>query len=183
MNDISNKSNAGENNSNNSKSLINVSEFGRVIFEIAFGPGDFYERAFKKPDFGSALLFLMIVSLIYTIGVSIFIPQYPLIKKAMFFLNPFIMPFILAFTFLVVSKLFWRKLFTYEILFIVMAYAHVVHILSWIPGMEWITGIWKYCLIGIGLMKCGNIRLISAAALIFISLFFLYGIMRLLSIA
>ena len=72
------------------------------------------------------------------------------------------MPFIMAVILYLVTLLLCKDVFSYQTLFAITAYAGVTQLAAWIPGMPWIAGIWKFYLIGLGMVKVGQISGVKA---------------------
>lgn len=74
------------------------------------------------------------------------------------------MPFITAFILYLVAMLLCKNLFTYNTLFGITAYANIILLFSWIPGVAGPAQILKFCLIGLGMVKIGRISYLKAFA-------------------
>ena len=135
-----------------------VNRFFQAVSHMVFRPGDFYRHLAECYEFSSALVFLFSFSVFYAALTSIFVTQSKLLFGFIFFLNTFFMPFITAFILYVVTILLCKNAFTYQSLFGITAYANVVLIAAWIPGLSWVAGIWKFYLIGLGMVKMGRIK-------------------------
>jgi len=147
-------------------SVMLVRQFFRTISKM-LRPGDFYagdfheglprERAHTPP-----LVFLLICSIFFTILSSIFVVEKRIFFALAFFLNAFSMPFITAFILYLVAMLLCKNLFTYNTLFGITAYANIILLFSWIPGVAGPAQILKFCLIGLGMVKIGRISYLKA---------------------
>ena len=78
-----------------------------------------------------------------------------------------------------------KRTFTYQALFGITAYANVTLLAAWIPGLAWMAGLWKFYLIGLGLVKVGRIKasdavicLLAAAAVMLLLISFAQPILR-----
>lgn len=148
--------------------------FFRTALKLTFRPGDFYEETPRADDPGFALLFLVLCSLLYSALASIFSMENNMVFAAIFFLNAVITPFVLALILYMINLVLCRGVFKYKTLLCLTAYANVTLLLAWIPGLSWITGLWKFYLIGVGMVKAGQVKgakaflvlLITAAVLI-----------------
>ena len=155
-------------------------EFLRTISRMLH-PGDFYEKLPQERANTSPLVFLFICSILFAILSSIFVLEKKIFFALMFFLNAFSMPFITAFILYFVTMLFYKNLFTYTTLFGITAYANIILLFSWIPGMAGPAQILKVCLIGLGMVKIGRISYLKAfaclvcTALVMLFLFQLVG--------
>lgn len=104
------------------------------------------------------VVFLLSCSLLYTALASIFVVREHAFFAAVFFLNSFGMPFMVAFILYLTAAVVCKNTFAYKNLFGIAAYANVTLLLAWIPGLSWITGIWSFYLIGLGMVKAGRIK-------------------------
>ena len=131
------------------------------------------------------LVFLLTCCLIYSGMACIFMLE----KKALFtlivFLNAFLTPFITAFVLYIVGIVLCRHTFTYQALFAISSYAGVALLFAWIPGLSWVTGIWKFYLIGLGMAKAGRLSglrvlacLAVAASVLLLLIQFLQPVLR-----
>ena len=140
-------------------------------------PGDFYKQLPREIDYTSALIFLFACSILFSILGSLYITQQKIFFALIYLINAFFMPFIMAFFLYLVTFLLCKDVFTYRTLFGITAYANVTLLFSWIPVLSWIAGIWKFYLIGLGMVKVGNIKgsrafmaILAAAAMLLILL-------------
>ena len=144
-----------------SKESWNPRRHGARIFQIFVDmmvrPGRFFEQLDKENGYGPALLFLFFVCVFFGILSSLFVMQNRPLFALIFFLNAFAMTFVTAFILYLVAILVCKDTFTYQKLFAVTAYANVTLLAAWIPGLAWITGIWKFYLIGLGMARTGRI--------------------------
>lgn len=140
-----------------------VREFLRTISRMLH-PGDFYEGLPQERANTPPVVFLFICSMLFAVLSSIFVVEKRIFLALVFFLNAFSMPFITAFILYLVTMLFCKNLFTYTTLFGITAYANIILLFSWIPGMAGPAQILKLCLIGLGMVKTGRISYLKALA-------------------
>jgi len=155
------------------------------IGELLLRPARFYERLSRDRGYGPALGFLFFSSILFSILASIFILQKRALFGLIFFINAFTMPPIMALILFLVTLLGCKNVFYYRILFGITAYSNITLILAWIPGLSWVAGLWKFYLIGLGMVKLGEISSLKAfmvvavtAAILFSLIYFLQPIMR-----
>ncbi|UCF85883.1 MAG: YIP1 family protein [Desulfobacteraceae bacterium] len=126
---------------------------GRLLLH----PGQFYEEMSKGKEYMGALPFLLSTCILFTLLAGFMMAQGKALIYLIFFLNAFLMPFIMAFILYLSTLVLCREVFTYQSLFRITAYANVTLLSAWIPGLSWVMGIWKFCLIGLGMVKVGRI--------------------------
>lgn len=131
--------------------------FFRTVLRLMLHPGDFYEETSMGAKPGSALLFLGVCSLLYSALASIFSMDNNLVFAAIFFLNAMVTPFVLALILYTVNLILCRGVFKYKTLLCLTAYANVTLLVAWIPGLSWMTGLWRFYLIGVGMVKAGHV--------------------------
>lgn len=141
--------------------------FVRFIPRLLMAPGDFFESPDSTGGYGSSLVFLFSMSLVYAILAILFVAESRLIFGLVFFLNAFVTPFILASILYLLSLLSHRGVYTFSGIFSITAYASVTLLFSWIPGIAMITGLWKFCLVGVGMARQGGIGGLKAALHVF----------------
>jgi hypothetical protein len=137
-------------------------EFFRHLGKLLFHPGTFYEGRSTNRGFGAALGFLVFSSFLYGVLASVFIPQKRLLFGTIFSLNAITMPPVMALILFLITLIGSKKVFTYGSLFGITAYSNITLILAWIPGLSWVTGLWRFYLIGLGMVKLGGISPLKA---------------------
>ena len=140
-----------------------VHQFLRTISKMLYA-GDFYESLPQERAHTPPVVFLLICSVIFTILSSVFVLENKIFFALAFFVNAFSMPFITAFILYLVAMLLCKNLFTYKNLFRIAAYANIILLFSWIPGVAGPAQILKFCLIGLGMVKIGRISYLKAFA-------------------
>ena len=137
-------------------------EFFRSLGKLLFHPGTFYEGLSMDRGYCSALGFLVSSSILFGSLAGVFIPQKKLLFGAILSLNAITMPPVMALILFLITMIGSKKVFTYRILFGITAYSNITLILAWIPGLSWVTGLWRFYLIGLGMVKLGNISPLKA---------------------
>ena len=140
----------------------------RTVSALVFRPGRFYAELPGDQGYMPPLVFLFACCLLYSGLASIFMVEQKALFTLIVFINAFLTPFITAFVLYIVGILLCRHTFTYRILFAISAYAGVTLTFAWIPGLGWVTGIWKFYLIGLGMAKAGRLsglRVLACLAL------------------
>jgi hypothetical protein len=168
----------------NQQKATSVNQFIRTVSKMLH-PGDFYEGLLCRNGYTSPLIFLLLCSILFVIPCSIFVVQKRMFFALMFFFNAFSMPFIAAFILYLVTSLFCKGRFSYSKLFGITAYANVTLLISWIPGLAGPTEILKFFMIGLGMVKVGQISSLKAFMCIFagaaILLFLIHFVQPILS--
>ena len=157
----------------------------RAFMDMMVRPGKFFEGLDSENGYGPALLFLFSVCVFFSVLASLFVMRDKPLFALIFFLNAFAMPFVTAFVLYLVAMLLCKDTFTYQTLFAVTAYANVALLAAWIPGLAWMTGIWKFYLIGLGMTRTGRISglkaflcLLSCAVILIILAHFLQPVLK-----
>jgi hypothetical protein len=149
------------NSNRNRQKATSMYQFLRTILKMLH-PGYFYEGLPCGNVYTSPLVFLFLCSILFTISSSIFVVHKRMFFALMFFLNAFSTPFIAAFILYLVTILFCKDVFSYNKLFGITAYANVTLLISWIPGLAGPAEIFKFFLIGLGMVKVGRISSLKA---------------------
>jgi len=155
-------------------------QFFRDLYRLVLHPGAFYEELPGTHRFSSALVFLFSCSLISSTLASLHTGQKDMIVLALiYFLNAVSMPFITAFVLYIVTTFSCRNAFTFKTLFSITAYANVALLVAWIPGVAWMTGIWRFYLVGLGMVRAGRISALKALVSVLVTLVILLLALRL----
>ena len=134
----------------------------RIMGKLLFHPGTFYEVLSTDIRFSAALGFLLSSSVFFGVLASLFIPQKRWLFGAIFSLNAITMPPIMALILFLVALVGCKNIFTYRVLFGITAYSNITLVLAWIPGLSWAAGLWRFYLIGLGMVKLGRISALNA---------------------
>ncbi|UCB48904.1 MAG: YIP1 family protein [Deltaproteobacteria bacterium] len=153
-----------------------ISNFLGVLRALVLHPGRFFEDLSQRKIHTSSLVFLLFCSAFASIMAILFIPQKKAIFLVIFLLNGMLMAFVTAFILYLVTFFLCKDVFTYQSLFRITAYAQVTLLAAWVPGLSWPVGIWKFYLIGLGMVKVGTISAMKA----FVSLLIMGGMFILL---
>ena len=146
-------------------------QFFRDLYGLVLHPGAFYEELPRTRRFSSALIFLFSCSLISGTLANLHTGQKNMIVLTLiYFLNAVSMPFITAIVLYVVAMFSCRNAFTFKTLFSITAYANVVLLVAWIPGVAWLAGIWRFYLLGLGMVRAGRISALKALVSVVVTL-------------
>lgn len=162
-----------------------VHQFFRNVLKLVLYPDRFYEELIEESSYTNAVVFLFIICIVFSILASIFSFQKHVFFTLIFFLNAFFVPFITAFILYLVSILLSKNIFTYQTLFKIIAYANVTLLAAWIPGLSWMAGLWKFYLIGLGMVKVGRISgikafmsLVATATILLLMIHFIQSVLK-----
>ena len=133
-----------------------------VISKLIFHPRTFYKELPKAGGTVGSLIFLFSCSLLFSIFKTFFVLEKKPLFFAIYLLNACSMPFVTAFLLYLVALVFSHNTFSYQILFRVVAYANVTLLAAWIPGVSYVTGFWKFYLIGLGMVQVGHVTPLRA---------------------
>lgn len=160
--------------------ISRVQFFVRTLGQLLFRPGTFYETLSIERGFSRALGFLVFSSILFGICASAFTLKKRLLFGAIFSINAFTMPPFMALILYMVNLIGGKNVFTYRILFGITAYSNVTLTLAWIPGISWAAGLWRFYLIGLGMVKLGKIsalracwNVVATTAILMIFIYFL----------
>ena len=157
-----------------------LSRFFHDAYGVAFHPGAFFEGIERKSGYVNGLIFLVSCGILYSILRTPFVMQDRLTFALIDFVNAFFMPFLFAFLLYLASFPLCKRAFTYQALFGITAYANVTILAAWIPGMSWLTGLWKFYLIGLGMVKVGRISNLRSFGMLMATAITLLGLIGLL---
>jgi hypothetical protein len=134
-----------------------VKRFFHDLTAIVLAPGTFFEKSFGEKSTASAVSFLAACSLISSLLAVAVAPEGGVLFASIFFLNAFLTPIVMAAVLYPAAILFCRGVFSFTSLLGIMAFAGVSVLAAPIPGFSWVSGLWRFFLIGIGLAKVGRI--------------------------
>jgi hypothetical protein len=132
-------------------------QFYQDLIQLTMRPGSFYAALPGTRSVRNGLLFLVITAAINSVPAAFFATAQQPMFIVLHLMNALLMPLLISIT---LYLLFWMVLpgrFAFGLLFTVAAYANVVLLVSWIPGMAPWAELLKYGLIGLGLTKTGGI--------------------------
>jgi hypothetical protein len=160
-----------------SKSLF--IQFYRDAIKILINPKVFYETMSAEKDQQAIITFLGLTALLYSLAATFFAREKQLIFLFIFFLNGFLMPFILGAMLCLVLNLFQVGI-VYRLALGITAYANTALLFAWIPGMAPFAEIFRYYLIGVGIVKVTGLNgwkaffvLLGMGALLVLLIYFL----------
>jgi hypothetical protein len=143
-----------------------VREWLHTARKLLVRPGKFFEELQPESGLGPPLMFLAVCSALSAILSAAYAHQNPWVTAFSHFANGFLTPFVLALLLYPVSSALCRNAFTFRSLLIISAYGQVTLLLSWIPGIGWVAGLWRFYLVGLGMIKVARITPVKAALII-----------------
>jgi hypothetical protein len=151
-----------------------IQGYFRTLTQVWFSPGGFFSELPELPRLTRPFAFLLLSSLLFAAGNLLYLRERILLKVAILFLNAVAMPFIAsAFGYLVMTMMMGKRA-SYFRLFSVYAFASgATLLLAWLPFSLWFIEIWKWFLIGIGMVKGCGFRPLQAGAVIALSMIIL----------
>jgi hypothetical protein len=150
---------------------FSIQGYFRNLTGMWFSPGRFFSELPESPRSVRPFVFLLVSSLVFAAGNLLYLRERIFLKVAILFLNTVAMPFIAsAFAYLVMTMMVGKRV-SYLRLFSVYAFGSgATIVLAWLPYSLWFVEIWKWALIGIGLVKGCTLRPLHAAAVIALSM-------------
>jgi hypothetical protein len=128
-------------------------------------PGDFFHRLPEESAIGRPTIFLFACCGVFSAIAALLTPEKKGLFAAIYFANAFLTPWIMAVVLYLTSAVLCRNRFTFQTIFAITAYASVTLLVSWIPESALLAGLWRFYLVGLGLVKAGRISTARAFAL------------------
>jgi len=153
---------------------ISLQGYFTTLTGVWFSPGPFFIKLPECPHFLRPFVFLILSTLLFAAGNLLYLRERVVLKVAILFVNAIAMPFIAsAFGYLVMTMMVGKRA-RYLRVFSVYAFASGATVLfAWLPFSLWFVEIWKWALVGIGLVKGCAFRPFQAAAVIALSMILL----------
>ena len=158
-------------------------QFYRDVVHLLVRPGSFYEALPAARNRRDYLLFLGLTAVIYSVLSACFTAAHRPMFIGLYVVNALLMPVVTALVLHLVFRILGPERYTYGLLLGVTAYANVVLLLAWIPGMAPWAEMVKYVWIGLGLVKTGGISglkaffAIAATAVILVMTIYLFQVL------
>lgn len=154
-------------------------QFYRDAVKILMYPKAFYESMPEQKDQQAIKFFMFLSALLYSVASTFFVREQQLVFLFLFFLNGFLMPFIIAAT--LYSVLYFLKVaMVYRVALGITAYANTALLFAWIPGMGPFAELFRYYLIGVGIVQVTGLNgwkaffvLLGMAAVLLLLIYFL----------
>lgn len=153
--------------------------FFRVMNDLLMRPKAFFEGMPASGGYRSPVLFLLLCTIVFTVGSSTYLAGRTWLLALIFFANSMAMPFFTAFVLHVVVGMFFGRR-SYETMFRISAYASITQLAAWIPFFGYLTEPWRFFLIGAGLARaCGlkwQYALVSVVITFVVMLLFIWSL-------
>ncbi len=143
-----------------------ASRFLRDVINVLLKPGRFFEAMPDEKDQHAIVTFLFISALLYSFLSSLFVFEQQVMFLFLFFLNGFLMPLALAALLYLLLRLFKSPPAGFDMLLGITAYANAALLFAWIPGMAILVELFKYYLIGVGLVRVAHVSALRAFLLL-----------------
>ncbi len=144
--------------------------FFRDVIKIMFHPADFYREMPTTKHPLTALVFLCSCAIFYSITATFFAHEHHVTYFFLLLANGMLYPVVTALGLHLVLRATGATKAGFPATFRIVAYANAVLLLAWIPGIAPFTEIFKYYLIGTGLVNTRTTTWIKAIAAIFATL-------------
>ncbi len=141
-------------------------QFFRDVINVLLKPGRFFEAMPEEKDQHAIITFLFISALLYSLLATFFVYERHLLFLFLFFLNGFLMPLGLAALLHLLLRLFKSERAGFDRLLGITAYANAALLFAWIPGMAVLVELFKYYLIGVGLVRAARVGALKAFLLL-----------------
>ena len=132
--------------------------FYEDLIGMTLRPGLMYDGLRGEDRAGRAFMFMTVSCLLFSLLQAMLLPERRVMWIAIVFVNAWCVPCITAVVLYGVSLVVCRGSFTCLKLFEITAYAQVTVLLAWVPGLAVPMGVWKFGLMGFGLVKDGSDR-------------------------
>jgi hypothetical protein len=144
-------------------------QFLESLKGVLLRPGAFFQRLPEDSTLGRPAIFLLACSGVYSVIAALLSPENKGLLAGVYFANAFLTPWIMAVVLYLASMVLCRNRFTFQTVFGIAAYASVTLLVSWIPGVALFAGIWRFYLVGLGLVRAGHISVARALVLILVT--------------
>jgi len=101
--------------------------------------------------------FLIASCLVSGLFAMVFFAGMDIVFATAYSVNGLLVPVMLAAILFCVGKLLCTQAPVFRTLFTISAYANVTLLIAWVPGVSWMAGLWRFYLIGVGLVRLGGI--------------------------
>lgn len=132
-------------------------QFVRDVGQLIVRPGVFFATLADTKRLRDALVFLGLAAIIHSVPLSLLMQAGGSIFIGLHMLNALAMPLITASLLYPVLRVWAPGRFDFALLLAVTAYANVVLLFAWIPGLAPWAELLKYGLLGLGLTRTGGI--------------------------
>lgn len=156
--------------------------FYRDVVKILLYPGQFFEEMPDLKQKRDAVAFLCICVGIYSAAATLFAYENHFIYFLMFLANGLFVPIVTFAALFLVLFMTGAGRTGHAATLCIVAYAGVTLLFAWIPGMAPFAEIYKYYLVGLGLVKAGKMSLARAIATLLATIALLWMVLYLAQI-
>ena len=150
---------------------FSIQDYFKTLPQVWFSPGRFFSDLPEPSGLTRPLAFLVLSSLLFAGGNLLYLRERMVLKVAILFVNAVAMPFIASALGYLVMTMMMGKRASYRRLFSIYAFASgATLLLAWLPFSLWFVEIWKWFLIGVGMVKGCAFRPLQAGAVIALSM-------------
>ena len=140
--------------------------FYRDVVKIVLNPKSFFQNMPAEKDHRAAVTFLCTCAVIYSIAATVFAYESHATYFVLMLANGLLYPVVTAAALRFVLYAAGASKTAFHQTFAIVAYANAVLLLAWIPGIAPFTEIFKYYLIGVGLVHVLKMSRIKALTII-----------------
>ncbi len=135
---------------------------------VLLRPGSFFQNLPEASTLGGPAIFLFACSGVFSVLAALLSPEKRGLLAGIYFANAFLTPWIMAVVLYLATTVLCKNRFTFQTIFGIAAFASVTLLVSWIPGTALFAGLWRFYLVGLGLVRAGRISVTRACALILV---------------
>jgi hypothetical protein len=136
---------------------------------VLLRPGAFFQNLPEERSLGRPTIFLLACSGVFSVIAALLSSDKKGLLAGIYFANAFLTPWIMAAVLYLASTVLCKNRFTFQTIFGITAYASVTLLVSWIPGTALFAGLWRFYLVGLGLVRAGRISVTRAFVLIMVT--------------
>jgi hypothetical protein len=144
-------------------------QFLENVKKVLLRPGTFFQNLPEERSLGRPAIFLFVCSGVFSVLAALLSPEKRGLLAGIYFANAFLTPWIMAVVLYLASTVLCKNRFTFQTIFGITAYASLTLLVSWIPGTDLLAGLWRFYLVGLGLVRAGRISVTRACALILVT--------------
>jgi len=153
-------------------------QFLDSLKRVLLRPGPFFQNLPEESTLWRPAIFLFACSGVYGVIAALLSPEKRGLLAGIYFANAFLTPWIMAVVLYLASTVLCKNRFTFQTIFGITAYASVTLLVSWIPGTALFAGLWRFYLVGLGLVRAGRISVARSLVLILVTAAILLLVIR-----
>jgi len=149
---------------------FSIQSYFNTLTALWFSPGRFFADLPESQRFARPFAFLLVSSLIFAAANLLYLRERILLKAAILILNAVAMPFIAsAFGYMVMTMIMGKRAAYVRLLSVYAFASGATLLLAWLPFSVWFVEIWKWALVGLGMVRSCSFRPLQAGAVIALS--------------